>query len=109
MKKKIKTLAVAITFGLMSVSAFAASSTTFTVNNVSVTGRVTYVDESEWNPLTKDSVTATTTAKSAMDNIKAKATIYYTDGSQTRSTAATASVDNGKSASKTVSASGSLK
>lgn len=62
------------------IVAYGATATSFKVNNVSVTGRISYYDSNDYNPLTADSVTATTTATSVMDSITATATIYYYKG-----------------------------
>lgn len=59
------------------IVAYGATAISFKVNNVSVTGRISYHDSNDYNPLTADSVTATTTATSVMDSITATATIYY--------------------------------
>jgi hypothetical protein len=59
-----------------SLTVFAATSTSFTVNGVSVVGQVSYYDSAGGNPFDSDSVTATTTSGAALDEIKAKAYLY---------------------------------
>lgn len=66
---------------MATIVAYGATSTSFKVNNVTVTGSISYKDTNDYNPLVADSVTATTTATSAMDSITATATIYYYKGS----------------------------
>ena len=54
-------VAIACTLSLtvaMGISCFASTSTTFKVNNVSITGKISYTDTNDYNPLAKDSVTA---------------------------------------------------
>lgn len=89
----------------ISVPVSAATSISFTVNNVSVTGSISYKDTSEYNPLTQDSVTATTTSKAAMDSIKATATIYYATGSTLKTVTKSKTSMNSTSSSVTSKAS----
>ena len=89
----------------MSITAFAASSTSFKVNNVSVTGSISYTDTSEYNPLGKDSVTAKTSAKASVDSIGASATFYYATGSTLKTATENNSNINSTSCSVTVKAS----
>ena len=83
MQKLNKVLATGATvagIACMTVTAFAASSTTFTVNNVNVTGSVSYVDTNDYNPLATDSVTATTGSSSVVDLMETTATICFAEG-----------------------------
>ncbi|MBQ9984173.1 MAG: hypothetical protein IJP29_06245 [Lachnospiraceae bacterium] len=105
MKKIMKLCMVVACVMCMSITVFAATSVSCKVNNVTVTGKISYTDTSEYNPTTKDSVTAKTTAKAAMDTITAKATIYYATGSTLKTTTNSSSKKNATSCTVTSKAS----
>lgn len=78
MKKKILAGAAALcAAACMAVTAFAASSTSFTVNNVRVSGSHTVKDYGDYNPFGGDMVTATTSAGSIMDWMSVQAKVGY--------------------------------
>lgn len=108
MKKKILAGAAAVcAAACMAVTAFAASSTTFYVNNVKVTGSHSYSDMWDYNPFAGDSVTATANAGAALDRITVKATIRFADGNTTKEyTSEPVTVKNGTSCEAKVTAKG---
>lgn len=81
MKKKMMTLILTCFLTASALTVCAATTASFSANNVPVIGTISCTDTNDNNPLTRDSVTATTTSSSAMDIIKAEATIYYAIGS----------------------------
>lgn len=105
MKKLIKVSVVVLCIMCLSATAFAATSASFTVNNVTVTGKISYEDTWLYNPVVKDSVTTKTTAKAAMDSITTSATIYYYEGSKLKTVTNTKINKNCTSCSVTSNAS----
>lgn len=89
----------------VTIVAYGATSISFKVNNVSVTGSISYHDSNDYNPLTADSVTATTTATSVMDSITATATIYYCKGTTNYSATKSNTESDARTSSVTVKAS----
>lgn len=82
MKKLNKILATGIAVAgvvCMTVTAYAYTSKTFTVNNVPITASLSHVDTDDTSPVLRDSVTATTSSSSVMDSLTAEATIYYSE------------------------------
>lgn len=105
-KKSCVAIACTLTLTVaMGISCFASTSTTFKVNNVSITGKISYTDTNDYNPLAKDSVTAKTSAKASMDSISATATIYYAEGSTIKTVKETANNTNCTSCSVTAKSS----
>lgn len=78
MKRKIFAGAASICLAAcMGITAFAASSTSFLVNNVTVVGSHEVTDNWDYNPFTGDVVKATTSAVSIMDWMSAEAKVGY--------------------------------
>lgn len=85
MKKLIAGIVVAGAIATVSLSAYAATSATMTVNGVSIScshSRMAYNDN---NPFTSDYVTATATAANTMESMSTTAKIYYALGSELKS------------------------
>lgn len=99
------TACTAALIGVMGISCFASTSTAFKVNNVSITGKISYTDTNDYNPLSRDSVTAKTSAKASMDSISATATIYYAEGSTIKTVKEIANSTNATSCSVTAKSS----
>ncbi len=87
------------------IAAYGATSTSFKVNNVNVTGSVSIHDGNDYNPFDPDSVTAKTTATSVMDSMTAEATIYYCSGDARYSKTRTNSGKDTREVTTTVKAS----
>lgn len=102
-KKIIAGAAAVCAAACLTVNAFAATLTHFTVNNVKITGELSYFDSSGGNPLDSDSVTAITSSPSAMDHIEAHATLYYTKGEQRISVTQPESADDARYVKATIS------
>ena len=82
MKKVINALGLLLVISSVTVAVYASSSAKFTVNGVSVNGKISYEDTNDYNPIAADSVTVKTTAKASMDNIRSTTKIYYAEGDQ---------------------------
>lgn len=85
MKKKLIAGIVVAGAIAASLSAYAANSSTMTVNGVSIScfhSRKAYNDS---NPFTSDYVTATATAANTMESMSTTAKIYYALGSELKS------------------------
>lgn len=74
-KKIIAGVATVCAAACMTVTAFAETLIHFTVNNVKITGELSYFDSLGGNPFDNDSVTAITSSTSVMDHIEAHATL----------------------------------
>lgn len=101
-----KIIAGAVAFcaaACLTVNAFAATLIHFTVNNVKITGELSYFDSLGGNPFDNDSVTAITSSTSVMDHIEAHATLYYTKGEQRISVTQPEGTDNASYIKATVS------
>lgn len=105
MKKRLTALFLAVCFATSTLTVLAASTASFTVNNVSVLGTVSYTDANDINPLVRDSVTASTTSGAAMDVLTVDATIQFGYGSEVCTITKSSYSENATATSATASAS----
>ncbi len=107
LKKCCGTIVSALTLtAVMVVPCLASTTTSFKVNNVNITGNISYIDTNDYNPFTSDSVTVRTNAKASMDNISATATIYFAEGYTIKTVQENCTNKNATSCSVTAKSSG---
>lgn len=85
LRKKLTISFAGICIACIVVTIYAVTGISFKVNGATVKGTISYKDTNDYNPLSRDSVTANTVSSSVMDRITTSATIYFAEDATIKS------------------------